>query len=75
MAGNNRAIGNSGGDLSNLVQFNSEVQKLKKAKIIRAKQLYKEGFKKSEILRMIIKEFNLKRDLSSRSWSKWLSDL
>ncbi len=75
MIGNNRAIGNSGGDLSNLVQFNSEVQKLKKAKITRAKQLYKEGFQKSEILRKIIMEFNLNRDLRSRSWPKWLSDL
>ena len=75
MSGNKRARGNSGGDLSNLVQFTSEVQKLKYAKIKRAKQLYKEGIQKSEILRIIIKEFNLDRDLNSRSWPTWLTDL
>ena len=75
MSGNKRARGNSGGDLSNLVQFTLEVQKLKNAKIKRAKQLYKEGIQKSEILRIIIKEFNLDRDLNSRSWPAWLTDL
>ena len=73
--GNKRALGNSGGDQSNLIQYNSEVQKLKNSKIKRAKELFKEGYSKSEILRKIIKEFNLDRDLNSRSWPKWLSNL
>ena len=75
MQGNKRALGNSGGDHSNLIQFSSEVQKIKNAKIKRAKELYKEGYSKSEILRMIIKEFQLDRDLNSRSWPKWLIDI
>ena len=75
MQGNKRAIGNSGGDKSNLIQYNSEVQKLKNAKIKRAKELYKNGYSKSEILRKIINEFNLDRDLDSRSWPKWLTDI
>ena len=75
MQGNKRALGNSGGDKSNLVQFSSEVQKLKNAKIKRAKELYKEGYSKSEILRIIIKEFQLDRDLNSRSWPGWLSEI
>jgi len=75
MKGNKRARGNSGGDISNLVQFNSEVQKLKKAKIKRAKELYNLGYQKSEIMRMIIEEFKLQRDPNSRSWPKWLTDL
>ena len=75
MQGNKRAIGNSGGDQSNLVQFNPEVQKLKNAKIKRAKELFREGYQKTEILRIIIKEFELQRDLNSRSWPKWLSEL
>ena len=75
MQGNKRAQGNSGGDQSNLVQYSPEVQKLKNAKIKRAKELFKEGYSKSEILRMIINEFKLDRDLNSRSWPKWLSDL
>ena len=75
MKGNRRAIGNSGGDQSNLVQFSPEVQKLKDAKIKRAKDLYKDGYSKSEILRKIINEFKLDRDLNSRSWPKWLSNL
>ena len=61
MKGNQRAIGNSGGEKSNLVQFNPEVQKLKNAKIKRAKELYKEGYKKKDILKIVIKEFKLKR--------------
>ena len=61
MRGNKRALGNSGGDQSNLIQFSSEVQKLKNAKIKRAKELYKDGYSKSEILRKIINEFNLDR--------------
>ena len=75
MQGNKRALGNSGGDQSNLVQYSPEVQKLKNDKIKRAKELFKEGYSKSEILRKIINEFKLDRDLNSRSWPKWLSDL
>ena len=75
MQGNKRAQGNPGGDQSNLVQFSSEVQKLKNAKIKRAKDLYKEGYSKSEILRMIINEFKLDRKLESRSWPKWLTEI
>ena len=75
MQGNRRAIGNSGGDQSNLVQFNPEVQQLKNAKIKRAKELFKEGYQKTEIIRIIIKEFKLDRDLNSRSWPKWLSEI
>ena len=75
MQGNKRAIGNVGGDQSNLVQFNPEVQQLKNAKIKRAKELFKEGYQKTEIIRIIIKEFKLERDLNSRSWPKWLSEL
>ena len=75
MKGNQRAIGNQGGDPSHLVQFSAEVQKLKNAKIKRAKELYKEGYKKTYILKIIIREFKLERDLSSRSWPKWLSNI
>ena len=75
MQGNKRALGNSGGDQSNLVQYSSEVQKLKNAKIKRAKELFKEGYSKSEILRKIINEFKLDRNLESRSWPKWLSGI
>ena len=75
MRGNKRAIGNSGGDKSNLVQFSSEVQKLKNAKIKRAKELFKEVYLKSEILRKIINEFKLDRNLESRSWPKWLTEI
>ena len=75
MVGNQRAIGNAGGDPSNLVQFSPEVQKLKNAKIKRAKELYNQGYKKSEILRMIIKEFKIERNMNSRCWPKWLSEL
>ena len=75
MKGNQRAIGNAGGDQYNLVQFSPEVQRLKNAKINRAKELYKEGYKKTDILKIIIKEFKLERDLSSRSWPRWLSEI
>ena len=75
MKGNQRAIGNEGGDQTNLVQYRSEVQKLKNAKIKKAKELYKEGYKKTDILKIIIKEFKLKRNLNSRSWPKWLSNI
>ena len=75
MKGNKRAIGNSGGDQTNLVQYSSEVQKLKNAKIKRAKELYNQGYQKSEIMRIIIEEFKLERDLNSRSWPNWLSEI
>ena len=75
MKGNQRAIGNDGGDRSNLVQYNPEVQQIKNAKIKRAKVLYKEGHKKTDILKIIIKEFKLERDLNSRSWPRWLSEI
>ena len=75
MKGNKRAIGNVGGDQSNLIQYNPEVQQLKNAKIKRAKELFREGYQKTEILRIIIKEFKLQRDLNSRSWPKWLREL
>ena len=75
MVGNQRAIGNAGGDISNLTQFDPQVQKLKNAKIKRAKELYNQGYRKSEILRMIIKEFKLERDINSRSWPNWLTEL
>ena len=75
MKGNQRAIGNSGGDKSNLVQYNPEVQQLKNAKIKRAKELYNQGYQKTEILRIIIKEFKLDRDTNSRSWPRWLSEI
>ena len=75
MKGNKRAVGNSGGDQLNLVQYSSEVQKLKNAKIKRAKELYNQGYQKSEIMRMIIEEFKLERDPNSRSWPNWLSEI
>ena len=75
MKGNQRAIGNSGGDKSNLVQYSPEIQQLKNAKIKRAKELYNQGYQKTEILRVIIKEFKLERDINSRSWPKWLSEI
>ena len=75
MQGNKRALGNSGGDQYNLIQFSSEVQKLKNAKIKRAKELFKEGYSKSEILRKIINEFKLDRNLESRYWPKWLTEI
>jgi hypothetical protein len=75
MKGNKRLLGNPGGDKSNLIQFSPEVQKLKNAKIKRAKELFNEGYRKSEILRIIISEFKLNRNINSRSWPKWLSEL
>ena len=75
MQGNQRAISNQGGEKSNLIQFSPKVQNLKNEKIKRAKELYQEGYKKSEILRMIVKEFKLERNLNSRSWPKWLSNI
>ncbi len=75
MQGNKRALGNSGGDQTNLVQYNPKVQKLKNEKIKKAKDLYKKGFQKSEILRIVINDFKLKRNTNSRSWPKWLCEL
>ena len=75
MKGNQRAIGNAGGDRSNLLQYNPEVQQIKNAKIKRAKELNNQGYQKTEILRIIIKEFKLERDMNSRSWPKWLTEL
>ena len=75
MEGNKRAIGNSGGDKFNLTQYAPEVQKLKNAKIKRAKDLYSQGYQKSEIMRMIFEEFKLERDQNSRSWPNWLSEI
>ena len=75
MLGNKRLLGNPGGNKFNFIQYSSEVQKLKNAKIKRAKELFREGYSKSEILRMIIKELKLDRDLNSRSWPKWLTEL
>ena len=72
MLGNKRLIGNPGG---NFIQYNSEVQKLKNAKIKRAKEFYNQGYQKSEIMRMIIEEFKLERDPNSRSWPNWLSEI
>ena len=75
MIGNQRAVGNTGGDISNLTQFDPQVQKLKNTKIKRAKELYNQGYRKSEIMRMIIEEFKLERDPNSRSWPNWLTEL
>ena len=75
MLGNKRLIGNPGGNKSNFIQYSSEVQKLKNAKIKRAKELYNQGYRKSEIMRMIIEEFKLERDINSRSWPNWLSEI
>ena len=75
MQGNQRAIENSGGDKKNLIQYSPEIQQLKNAKIKRARELYRQGYKKIDILRMITKEFKLKRNINSRSWPKWMSNL
>ena len=56
-------------------RFWAHVEKQKNAKIKRAKELYKEGYKKTDILKIIIKEFKLERDLNSRSWPKWLTNI
>ena len=40
MQGNQRAIGNQGGEKSNLIQFSPEVQNLKNDKIKRKKKLF-----------------------------------
>ena len=75
MQGNQRAIENSGGDKKNLIQYSPEIQQLKNAKIKRARELYRQGYKKIDILKMITKEFKLKRNINSRSWPKWLNNI
>ena len=75
MQGNQRAIENSGGDKKNLIQYSPEIQQLKSAKIKRARELYRQGYKKIDILKMITKEFKLKRNINSRSWPKWLNNI
>jgi hypothetical protein len=75
MLGNKRLLGNPGGNKFNFIQYSPEVQKLKNAKIKRAKELYKQGYQKSEIMRIIIEEFKLERDPNSRSWPNWLSEI
>ena len=76
MIGNQRLDGYQHfGDQSNLMQNRPEVQKLKQKKIDLANELFKKGYKKSEILRMVIKELKLKRNIESRSWPKWLTNI
>ena len=76
MIGNKRLDGYQHyGDQSNLIQNKPEVIKLKQKKIDLASELFKKGYKKSEILRMVIKELKLKRNPESRSWPKWLTNI
>ena len=76
MIGNKRLDGYQHyGDQSNLIQNRPEVIKLKQKKIDLANELFKKGYKKSEILRMVIKELKLKRNIESRSWPKWLTNI
>lgn len=76
MIGNKRLEGYQHyGDQSNLIQNKPEVIKLKQKKIDLANELFKKGYKKSEILRMVIKELKLKRNPESRSWPKWLTNI
>ena len=74
MKGNTRAVGNIGGDASNLIQNQPEIQKLKEQKIKRAKELINEGKTKSETIKIIIKEFKLTRD-PNHGWPSWFADL
>lgn len=74
MKGNTRAVGNIGGDASNLIQNQPEIQKLKEQKIKRAKELINEGKTKSETMKIIIKEFKLNRD-PNHGWPSWFADL
>ena len=74
MEGNQRAIGNSGGNKLNLIQFSSEIQNLKKLKIKRAIELIKQGNTKTRTMELLIKEFKLKRD-SNNGWPNWLRDI
>jgi len=75
MKGNKRLVGNVGGDPSNLKQNDPDVQRLRIAKSKRAQELFSDGYKKSEILKIIIKELKLKRNINSRSWPKWLTEI
>ena len=76
MMGNKRLDGYQHyGDQSNLLQNRPEVQEYKRKKIELAKELFKKGHKKSEILRIVIKELKLERNPESRSWPKWLTDI
>ena len=74
MEGNQRAMGNSGGNKLNLIQFSSEIQNLKKLKIKRAIELIKQGNTKTRTMELLIKEFKLKRD-SNNGWPNWLRDI
>jgi len=74
MEGNQRAMGNSGGNKSNLIQFSSEIQNLKKLKIKRAIELIKQGNTKTRTMELLIKEFKLKRD-PNNGWPNWLRDI
>ena len=74
MEGNQRAIGNSGGNKLNLIQFSSEIQNLKKLKIKRAIELIKQGNTKTRTMELLIKEFKLKRD-PNNGWPNWLRDI
>ena len=74
MEGNQRAIGNSGGNKLNLIQFSSETQNLKKLKIKRAIELIKQGNTKTRTMELLIKEFKLKRD-PNNGWPNWLRDI
>tara|TARA_B100000378_G_C17755391_1_gene311127 strand:- start:11 stop:454 length:444 start_codon:yes stop_codon:yes gene_type:complete len=74
MMGNDRALGNKGGDQSNLIQNDPEVQRLKNEKIKLAKKLLKKGYTKAETHRAIIAEFKLERSLDS-GFPRWLSKI
>ena len=74
MEGNQRAMGNSGGNKLNLIQFSSEIQNLKKLKIKRAIELIKQGNTKTRTMELLIKEFKLKRDRNN-GWPNWLRDI
>ena len=74
MEGNQRALGNSGGNPEYLIQNDPEVQRLKNLKIKRTKELLKLGKSKTETIEIIIKEFKLNRD-PSNGWPSWLSNL
>ena len=74
MHGNQRAIRNSGGDQSNLVQNKPEIQKQKNLKIKRAYELLLEGNTKTKTMELLIKEFKLKRN-PNNGWPSWLTDI
>tara|TARA_B110000008_G_C16625187_1_gene426195 strand:+ start:154 stop:597 length:444 start_codon:yes stop_codon:yes gene_type:complete len=74
MQGNQRAIGNSGGDQSNLAQNKPEIQKQKNLKIKRAYELLLEGNTKTKTMELLIKEFKLKRN-PNNGWPSWLTDI